>query len=51
MSDFKMDRCPVCGKEFWIPSRPRWAYREKRSGVLMYFCSRTCMKKENKKDG
>ena len=41
-------KCPECKKTFdWLGEQ--WAYKTKHNGVMRYYCSWTCWRKEDHK--
>lgn len=43
----KTKKCPECKKKFdWLGEQ--WVYKSKRNGVMQYYCSWTCWRKEDR---
>ena len=44
----KTKKCPECKKTFdWLGEQ--WVYKTKHNGVMRYYCSWTCWRKEDHK--
>lgn len=47
----KLNKCPVCGREFWVPSA-EWGWKvTNKKGHIVYLCRYNCKRAYEKKHG
>ena len=46
---FGEQECPVCGKKFIIRDHSEWVYKLEAKDSKKYYCSWSCMRKDEKR--